>query len=95
MEDNMSARAQIQYRCQRADFEDGISAFLEGVQASFAAVARAVRKWRDREHLHRLPDHLLKDMGISRSEIEHAIAFGRQRDEGDGARLVRRCGPAE
>ncbi len=40
-------------------------------------VRRRVRIWEDRRKLQALPDHLLADIGISRSEIERVTDFGR------------------
>jgi uncharacterized protein YjiS (DUF1127 family) len=46
-----------------------------------AGIARAIRRWmkirRDRRLLQTLSDHLLSDIGISRSEIEYATQYGR------------------
>ena len=44
-----------------------------------------LRTVRDREHLHAMPDSLLKDIGISRSQINQAVMFGRQVVERRGA----------
>ena len=38
-------------------------------------VQRAIRLWRDRARLHAMPDHMLKDMGISRCEILSSTRF--------------------
>jgi len=51
----------------------------------FAQLARQWRSHADRrrrlrgaEALHSLSDHMLKDCGISRSEIHNAVMYGRQ-----------------
>lgn len=38
---------------------------------------RAFRRRRATYALHQLPDHLLRDIGISRGEIDHAVRRGR------------------
>lgn len=54
-----------------------IAAIIGGAAfGAFGAVARAIRIRRDRAHLHELPDHLLRDIGISRSEIDSVTMFG-------------------
>ena len=45
-----------------------------GAVAALAALRRAYGRRRDRRHLDSLPDHLLKDIGFSRSEIDAAVA---------------------
>ena len=59
----------------------------DGVAAAFADLARAYHRRRDRRHLGALSDHLLKDISISRGEIDAAVA-GLTRREIDRA-LVR------
>jgi uncharacterized protein DUF1127 len=46
------------------------------------AFSRIIRIWRDQAWLDELPDYLLRDIGISRSEISSATRFGK-----DGPRL--------
>ena len=46
------------------------------VLAALHSVTRALRIHGDRAHLHELPDHLLRDIGISRSEINSVTMFG-------------------
>jgi|EndMetStandDraft_8_1072994.scaffolds.fasta_scaffold483081_2 uncharacterized protein YjiS (DUF1127 family) len=50
----------------------------EKCRAGLNAVARIVRVRRDRALLDELPDHLLRDIGISRLEIRLATSFGRR-----------------
>ncbi len=49
-------------------------------------VGRALKARRDRRHLEALPDYLLGDIGISRSEIGSAVKFGRSRRTGPALR---------
>ncbi|MFD1983917.1 DUF1127 domain-containing protein [Mesorhizobium newzealandense] len=42
-------------------------------------LARLARRWRhrcDRRHLEAMPDFMLKDIGISRSDIDYVAAHG-------------------
>ncbi|MDQ3560910.1 MAG: DUF1127 domain-containing protein [Pseudomonadota bacterium] len=60
-----------------------LSATASSNRFAFAALMvarrfrRRVRIWEDRRKLQALPDHLLADIGISRSEIERVTDFGR------------------
>jgi uncharacterized protein YjiS (DUF1127 family) len=72
----------------RASCRPTSSTIPGGVAAAFADLARAYRRRRDRRHLDTLPDHLLKDIGISRGEIDAAVA-GLARREVD--RILIRC----
>lgn len=45
-------------------------------------VQRAIRLWRDRGRLHAMPDHMLKDMGISRCEISSSTRFRKAESTG-------------
>lgn len=52
-------------------------AIFEGVcRGLLEAVARATEARRDRRVLHALDDRMLKDMGISRSDIERVSSAG-------------------
>ena len=48
--------------------------------ARFRAVQNAFAVMRARRHLNELPDYLLQDIGISRSQIDHATANGGRRE---------------
>ncbi len=49
------------------------------VMRMIRAIGRAVETARARRHLEELPDYMLRDIGIGRSEIESAVRFGRPR----------------
>lgn len=50
-----------------------------------STVARAVRNYRAARLLHDMPEHLLRDIGIARGDIESAVRHGRPwRDEANG-----------
>lgn len=54
-------------------------AFAAGFPALIARrVTRYLRIRRDRRLLQAMPDYLLADIGISRSEIDRATRYGRQ-----------------
>ncbi len=59
--------------------EAGLSSTLALARALYAAIARSYRIRQDRRALQSMPDHLLSDIGISRSKIEAATEFGRSR----------------
>ena len=44
-------------------------------------IARRVRINADRRRLAEMPDHILKDIGIGRSEIDYRVEYGRAEDE--------------
>jgi uncharacterized protein YjiS (DUF1127 family) len=52
---------------------------LSVVVRMIRAIRTAVETARARRHLEELPDHMLRDIGIGRSEIESAVRFGRPR----------------
>jgi uncharacterized protein YjiS (DUF1127 family) len=41
------------------------------------SVRRQLKIWRDERELYKLPDYLLKDIGISRCEIDYVVRNGR------------------
>ncbi|TGQ56874.1 DUF1127 domain-containing protein [Mesorhizobium sp. M1C.F.Ca.ET.193.01.1.1] len=54
-----------------------LAASIEAWRSARRTVARTLRIRRDRVWLDELPDHLLRDIGISRVEIWSATRFGR------------------
>jgi uncharacterized protein YjiS (DUF1127 family) len=58
------------------------------IAAASADLALAYRRRRDHRHLGTLPDHLLKDIGISRGEIDAAVAGLTRREVN---RVLERC----
>ena len=70
MEHTTSARADVTGNARHA---------LSVVARMIRAIRRAVETARARRHLEALPDYMLRDMGIGRSEIGSAVRFGRPR----------------
>lgn len=54
-------------------------AALLSVARLLEAPVRAYRAWRDTEHVMGLSDHLLRDIGVARCEIEAAVRWGSER----------------
>ena len=48
-----------------------------GIRWALSRMARSVQVWRDARALSQFSDDMLKDIGISRSEIEHGVQHGR------------------
>ena len=59
--------------------ETGLSSTLALARTVYSASIRAYRIRRDRRILQSMPDYLLHDLGISRSEIDTVTEFGRSR----------------
>lgn len=51
---------------------------LSIVRGSLVRAARRVRHHIACHDLHGMPDHVLKDIGIARGGIEHAVRHGRE-----------------
>ncbi|ASY66522.1 hypothetical protein SJ05684_b55400 (plasmid) [Sinorhizobium sojae CCBAU 05684] len=78
----------------KTSFKIDPSAFLPVVRntASFAYAAQFAERIRDRRQisharrraLHEMPDHIVKDIGVTRFEIDH-LCFGRARNWRTGA----------
>ena len=50
---------------------------LKGVvAAAFASILNADQRYRDRRRLEETPDHLLDDMGLTRSDLHRALEHG-------------------
>jgi uncharacterized protein YjiS (DUF1127 family) len=49
---------------------------FEMLQHQIERIRREMRLRRDRRHLREMPDHLLKDIGISRYEIDSVTEYG-------------------
>jgi uncharacterized protein YjiS (DUF1127 family) len=54
-------------------------AVMRSVARLLELPVRAYRAWRDTEHVMGLSDHLLKDIGVARCEIDAAVRWGRER----------------
>lgn len=50
---------------------------LSLVRGGLVHAARRVRRHIAYHDLHGMPDHVLKDIGIGRGGIEHAVRYGR------------------
>ncbi|TIW20766.1 MAG: DUF1127 domain-containing protein [Mesorhizobium sp.] len=59
-----------------------VAAILEICRSRKNLLVRIVRIRRDRARLDELPDYLLRDIGIGRSEIRSITRFGRREDDG-------------
>ena len=44
--------------------------------AAFATILDADQRYRDRRRVQEMPDHLLDDMGLTRSDLARALAHG-------------------
>ena len=66
---------------------DAGAGVLAAVRAAAGQVRRRLAIRNDRRRLAEMPDHLLADIGISRSEIANATEFGRIRRLGPSYRL--------
>jgi len=54
-------------------------AVVRGVTLILGYLAQAYRARRDSEHIMGFSDHLLKDIGVARCEIEAAVRWGPER----------------
>ncbi|PTE08478.1 DUF1127 domain-containing protein [Mesorhizobium helmanticense] len=67
----------IKTSCEPAFVQKRIaSPFLRLALAMLARMARGWRSRRDRRHLEAMPDFMLRDIGISRSDIDYVAAHG-------------------
>jgi uncharacterized protein YjiS (DUF1127 family) len=55
----------------------GLSGTLDLARRGFASLARSYRIRQDRRALQSMPDHMLRDIGVSRSEIDSVLRYGR------------------
>lgn len=67
----------IKTSCEPAFVQKRIaSPFRRFALAMLARMARCWRARRDRRHLEAMPDFMLRDIGISRSDIDYVAAHG-------------------
>ena len=74
----MTTRTLIEHRSGTFDIHRHARSTVDFAAAGMRFIVQALRTMRHREHLHAMPDSLLKDIGISRSQIDQAVMFGRQ-----------------
>jgi uncharacterized protein YjiS (DUF1127 family) len=76
------------YASKRMSLAFGVGSTLPNSESALLMLGRAFRWvawsvrsqlkiWRDERELHKLPDCLLKDIGISRCEIDYVVRNGR------------------
>lgn len=59
------------------DFRDVATSAVRTVEGFWKRVRRVAKARRDEKHLRSLPDRMLKDIGIHRSEIATVVRHGR------------------
>ena len=71
-----------EHRASKFESKSGfwLAALLESFRQGIASIRYQRRLRRDTEAMLALDDHELSDIGISRSEIEYAVRYGRPPD---------------
>ena len=66
------------HRPRRATILDaGLAALARGLAWLIATIAEELRIRRDMRQLRAMDDHMLKDIGLRRSDIEYCVRYGR------------------
>jgi uncharacterized protein YjiS (DUF1127 family) len=81
MEDAMHDVATVRSHAPRqrpaAIFEAWLAVAGRGLTWLIAAIAHELHIRRDMRHLAAMEDHMLKDIGLRRSQIEYCVRYGR------------------
>jgi uncharacterized protein YjiS (DUF1127 family) len=59
-------------------FDACLAAAARGLAWLIAAITHELRIRRDMRQLAAMDDHMLKDIGLHRAEIEHCVRYGRE-----------------
>jgi uncharacterized protein YjiS (DUF1127 family) len=77
MSDVSTVRSHAPRPRQPTVFDACLAAAVRGLAWLLAAISHELRIRRDMQHLAAMDDHMLKDIGLSRCEIEHCVRYGR------------------
>jgi uncharacterized protein YjiS (DUF1127 family) len=77
MSDASTMRSHASGRRQATMFDALLAAAARGLAGLIAAIANELRTRRDMRQLAAMDDHMLKDIGLCRCEIESCVRYGR------------------
>jgi uncharacterized protein YjiS (DUF1127 family) len=77
MHDVSTVRSHAPLQRQATTFDAFLAAVVRGMAWVIAAIADELRIRRDLRQLAGMDDHMLKDIGLRRSEIEYCVRYGR------------------
>jgi uncharacterized protein YjiS (DUF1127 family) len=78
MSDVSTVRARAPHPRQATILDACLAAAARGLAWLIAAIAHELRIRRDLRQLAAMDDHMLKDIGLSRGDIEHCVRYGRE-----------------
>jgi uncharacterized protein YjiS (DUF1127 family) len=78
MYDASTIRSHAPRQRQATIIDACLAAAARGLAWSIAAIRQELRVRRDMRQLAAMDDHMLKDIGLSRCEIEHRVRYGRE-----------------
>lgn len=78
MPDVSTVRSHAPRPRQPTIFDACLAAAARGLAWLIAAIAHELRIRRDMRQLAAMDDHMLKDIGLHRGEIEHCVRYGRE-----------------
>jgi uncharacterized protein YjiS (DUF1127 family) len=77
MSDVSTVRSHAPRQRQATIFDGCLAAAMRGIMLLIAAIANELRIRRDMRQLAAMDDHMLKDIGLRRGEIEYCVRYGR------------------
>jgi uncharacterized protein YjiS (DUF1127 family) len=77
MYDVSTVRSHAPRQRQATIFDACLAAAARGLAWLIAGIANELRIRRDMRQLAAMDDHMLKDIGLRRSEIEYCVRYGR------------------